>query len=199
MVFKVFFWDILFTDHFASQRCPGTVDALLFAAHQRVPPGQISALPDQPVGAGRRQPPGNSGQTLWRQSNAPRDQSKPVGIARTPAGLKIEQAASRVCVKRWIGPIARLVGVLVNQFDEAAFGAAIAQGFPLAWAHGLKGHGFPKWRHDQALRWEQNRTATQSAQPRCDGAGLFRSGPGQARVPSGERLHDAMIKDESAS
>ena len=64
----------------------------------------------------------------------------PIGIITALAGLEIEVAANH------IGEFDRF-RFGVPQFDEAAFGTAIAQGFPFFTAHLLKGFLFPEIAH----------------------------------------------------
>ena len=114
----------------------GLVDRLVASRNQPVPPVEIPALRDQPVGAGLRQPA--YGAHIGRgEPDAVGHAGEPVGVVRTPAGGVVEQAAAHR------GPV-DFAGILVLKLGKAAFAAAVAERFPLGGAHFLQRLGFPE-------------------------------------------------------
>ena len=80
----------------AAHRDAGLVHGLGTSRHQPVPPVEIAALGDQPVGAGAGQP-ADGAHILRRQPDAVRNARQPVGIVRAAAAFARRTAGSR----RW--------------------------------------------------------------------------------------------------
>src|ERR1700722_17395640 len=120
----------------AAHRDAGAVHGLGIARHQRVPPIEILALFDKPIGAARRQP-AELRDILRREPLAVVDQGLPVRIVAAAAGLAVEQAAADIRV-------VVLAGLLVLELVEAAAPAAVAQALPLDAGHFRQRLGLPE-------------------------------------------------------
>jgi len=124
--------------HAALDRNAGFVHGLGASRYKPVPPVEIMALGDKPVGAGFRQP-GDGAHILWRQADAVGHPRQAVGIVGAAAVLGVEQPAADACPED-------LARILVLELRQAAFAAAVAKRFPFGRGHRLKRLGFPEWR-----------------------------------------------------
>src|SRR5438552_9264949 len=79
--------------HPAADRNPSLVHGLGASRHKSVPPIEIVALGDEPVGAGLGQP-GDGPHVLRRQPDAVRHARQAVGIVRAAAFIGVEQPAA---------------------------------------------------------------------------------------------------------
>lgn len=133
---EIFIGHILLGDNFSAHGNSGEVDAFLFTGNERMPPGQVLPVADEPVSAGFGHPV-KLGQILRRQRHAGRHPDGAVGIIRAGAGFAVKKRADDIGVENF-------GRVLVFQLHEAAFGAAIAEGFPLRPRHFLQPLPFPE-------------------------------------------------------
>ena len=112
------------------------VDSLAVAADEVVPVVKVFALVDQAVGAGLRQPV-DGGHDFGRQLDADRHELLAVWVVLALAGLVVEQLAVKF---RHV----EVAGGFVFELHQAAFAAAVAEGFPLRIGHFVELLGFPK-------------------------------------------------------
>lgn len=103
-----------------------------------MPVVKILAFMHETIGAGLWQPVDRR-DDFRRELDADRNVFLPVRIVGTLAGPAIEQLAVK---PREI----EFAGVLVLEFDEAAFGAAVAERFPFLGSHLGQRLGFPEGR-----------------------------------------------------
>ena len=106
------------------------------AADQMVPPVEIVALGNQPVGAGRRKPVDRP-DGLGGQLHAIRHDRPSIVVILAAAGSRIKQAASHG------GPV-DFACVLVLELGQAAFAAAVAKRLPLLGRHRLERQALPE-------------------------------------------------------
>ena len=86
---------VLVGDHAAAHRDARRVHALRIAGDERVPPVEVAAGAEQPVGAGRRQPV-ELGEIFGGQPHAVVDARGAVRVVAAAAGVAVEQAAADV-------------------------------------------------------------------------------------------------------
>lgn len=131
MLLELVVGHVLFRQRHASAHGDaGCVHRVGIARHQRVPPVQVAAVGEEPVGAGRRQP-GDAAHRARREPHAVAHLLLPVLVVAAAAALRVEQPAGDV------GEEGRARALLL-QLVEAAAPAAVAQAFPFARAHLLE-------------------------------------------------------------
>src|ERR1019366_5304414 len=107
---------------------------------ERMPPGKIAALGNQPVGAGRRQPA--------KASHGRRSQFD--AITHPAVAVRIIGAAAGSHVEKLAGDVGEMnfTAILVLQLDKAAAAASIAETFPFGGVQGFERLCLPerRWR-----------------------------------------------------
>ena len=128
--------DIVLGKRATPHRHAGEVDAVAIARYQRMPPIEIAPFANQAVGAGGGQPA--QLEHLGRgEADAIVHPLGAVLVVGAAAGFEIEQPAGHIGVRDF-------AGVLILRLDQAAFGAAVAQRFPLLSGELVEGFLLPE-------------------------------------------------------
>ena len=106
------------------------------AGNEWVPIGEGFSLRDEAIGASFREPALRFWQAFGGEDNTTFDHHFAQAVIHAAAGRVIEQTAGNVGV-------GQLAVILVFEFEQTAFTAAIAKTFPLVFAHVGEGYRLP--------------------------------------------------------
>src|SRR5580700_5164381 len=119
--------DLILRNHPPAGRDSRLMHGFRVARHQGVPPVEVLAEMDQPVGAGLGEPV-HLLHNLWGELDAVRDDLLAVLVVPAARGLGVQELAASV-------GLGQFAGALVFQLVDAAHAATVAQRFPLLPGH----------------------------------------------------------------